>query len=116
MSDWDHANSVYTADIDLDGDVDLLGTASGRTTGNGEIAWFENDGSQDFTKHSILNTAARPSCVIALDIDFDLDAREFDSGDRTWGSGIGSKTLWPFYGVSLLATLFVMFLMEALNG
>jgi len=73
MSNWDHANSVYTADIDLDGDVDLLGTASGRTTGNGEIAWFENDGSQVFTKHLILSTGARPSCVIALDIDFDLD-------------------------------------------
>jgi len=73
MSDWDHVNSVYAADIDLDGDMDLLGTASGRTTGNGEIAWFENDGNQDFTKHSILNTTARPSCVIALDIDFDLD-------------------------------------------
>lgn len=73
ISNWDHANSVYAADIDIDGDVDLLGTASGRSTGNGEIAWFENDGSQVFTKHLILSTGAHPSCVIALDIDFDLD-------------------------------------------
>jgi hypothetical protein len=72
-SNWDHANSVYAADIDLDGDVDLLGTASGRSTGIGEIAWFENNGSQVFAKHLILSTGARPSCVIALDIDFDLD-------------------------------------------
>jgi len=73
ISDWDHANSVYAEDIDSDGDMDLLGTASGRSTGAGEIAWFENDGNQVFTKRSIFNTPARPSCAIARDLDLDED-------------------------------------------
>jgi len=70
---WAQANSCYAADIDLDGDVDLLGTSSGRTFGNGEIAWFENNGSQVFTKRLMFSTSARPSYAIALDIDFDQD-------------------------------------------
>jgi hypothetical protein len=73
ISDWDHANSVYAEDIDSDGDVDLLGTASGRSTGAGEIAWFENDGNQVFTMHTIYATSARPSCAIARDLDLDGD-------------------------------------------
>ena len=68
-ADWDHANSVGAGDIDSDGDIDLIGTASYA----GEIAWFENDGSQNFTKHVIFTTGARPSCAHADDIDGDGD-------------------------------------------
>jgi len=71
--DWDHANSAYAEDVDSDGDVDLLGTASGRSTGTGEIAWFENDGNQVFTRNTIFSTSARPSCAIARDLDLDGD-------------------------------------------
>ncbi len=73
ISDWDHANSVHAEDIDSDGDIDLLGTASGRSTGAGEIAWFENDGNQVFSMHTIYATSARPSCAIARDLDLDGD-------------------------------------------
>ena len=49
------------------------------------------------------------------DINFSMDASGYNKGNRTWISGIFSKTLWPFYGVSTIATLIVMFLIEYLN-
>ena len=45
------------------------------------------------------------------DIDFNLDASEYNKGRNTWLSGIFSKTLIPFYGISILATLIVMFIL-----
>lgn len=45
-------------------------------------------------------------------IDFNLDASEFDRGRNTWACGIVSKTLMPFYGVLILVTLIVMYLIN----
>jgi len=73
ISNWAQANSAYAFDINRDGFMDLLGTSSGRETGTGEIAWFESDSNQVFTKHSIYSNSNRPSCAIALDLDFDQD-------------------------------------------
>lgn len=75
QENWDHANSVQNVDMDLDGDIDVLATASFRThpTADGEIAWFENDGNQNFTKHTIIGNYGRPSCAVAVDFDNDLD-------------------------------------------
>lgn len=50
------------------------------------------------------------------DIDFDMDASKYCVGDRTWPSGILSKTLIPFYGVSIGAVLIVMFVISYLGG
>ena len=46
------------------------------------------------------------------DIDFDMNASSFNTGKKTWLSGVFSKTLIPYYGVSILATLIVMFLIK----
>ena len=46
------------------------------------------------------------------DIDFDMNASSFNTGKNTWLSGVFSKTLIPYYGVSILATLIVMFLIK----
>jgi hypothetical protein len=70
---WDHANSVHAADLDSDGDVDILGTASKRGVGWGEISWFENDGNEVFTEHIISEGWGRPSNVSAADLDRDGD-------------------------------------------
>lgn len=71
---WDHANSIYATDMDLDGDIDILGTASFRThPSNGEIAWFENDGNENFTEHKIKINFGRPSGSYAADVDGDGD-------------------------------------------
>ena len=45
-------------------------------------------------------------------ITFSMDASSFAKGNRRWDAAIFSKTLWPFYGAALIATLIVMFLMK----
>ena len=50
----------------------------------------------------------KPEC----EIDFNMDASAYKKGNRSWLSGIFSKTLCPFYGVSIVATLMVMFLIS----
>jgi len=73
MTDWDHANSIDSGDIDSDGDIDIIGTASGRDVGHGEIIIFYNDGSEFFTADTLLATANRPSFAIIRDFDLDGD-------------------------------------------
>ncbi len=46
------------------------------------------------------------------EIDFSLDASDYNNGNNNWISGIFSKTLIPFYGISIIATLIVMFLIN----
>lgn len=46
------------------------------------------------------------------DINFSMDASGYCKGDRTWLVGIFSKTLIPFYGISIATTLAVMFLIK----
>ena len=46
------------------------------------------------------------------EIDFSLDATKYNKGENNWISGILSKTLIPFYGVSVIATLIVMYLIK----
>ncbi len=44
------------------------------------------------------------------DIDFNMNASHYSNEDNSWLSAILSKTLIPFYGVSIIVTLLVMFL------
>lgn len=46
-------------------------------------------------------------------IDFKMDTSPHNTPGNSWVSGIFSKTLIPFYGVSLGATIVVMFFMNA---
>lgn len=46
------------------------------------------------------------------DIDFNMNASDYCKGNRTWLAGIFSKTLIPFYGISVATTLIVMFLIK----
>ncbi len=46
------------------------------------------------------------------EIDFSMNAISFCKGDRTWLAGVFSKTLIPFYGISLAITIIVMFLIK----
>jgi hypothetical protein len=61
--------SVAGADIDNDGDQDIL-TAS---HDDDEIAWYENNGSQQFSVHKITTQAPGASFAYAVDLDTDGD-------------------------------------------
>ncbi|HIA36409.1 MAG TPA: hypothetical protein EYN89_06625 [Flavobacteriales bacterium] len=46
----DGASSVYAADVDGDGDMDVLSNSSGVSC---NFTWYENDGNQNFAAHYI---------------------------------------------------------------
>ena len=62
-------SGVFATDMDRDGDVDLLSTASSDNT----VAWHENDGLQNFTEHAISTVASGAASVYATDLDHDGD-------------------------------------------
>ncbi len=68
-----NAWTVYTADLDNDGDIDVLATSV--ETFGGEIVWFENlDGQGNYSAKKIISTEVQsPRSVIAADIDNDGD-------------------------------------------
>lgn len=66
---FNRANSVYAADIDSDGDLDVIGTARAAD----EVAWWENNGEEYFEKHLVASGQPYPISCIAGDIDSDND-------------------------------------------
>ncbi|MBD3234707.1 MAG: T9SS type A sorting domain-containing protein, partial [candidate division Zixibacteria bacterium] len=62
-------NSVFSADLDNDGDLDILGTSVRRDY----VAWLENDGNGGFEKHMIDNDVLWAGDVYAADLDNDDD-------------------------------------------
>ena len=65
----DGAWSVHAADVEGDGDMDVL-SASYNVN---KIAWYENDGSESFTEHVISTEAYYSAFVHAADVDDDGD-------------------------------------------
>ena len=65
----DRAYDVFPADLDNDGDIDLLSASSY----DHKIAWHENDGNQNFFSHVITTQAIHTSSVSAADLDNDGD-------------------------------------------
>ena len=65
----DYAYSVHAADVDGDGDIDVLSASKE----DDKIAWYENDGSESFTEHSISTSADGAATVYAADVDADGD-------------------------------------------
>lgn len=85
-------SSLYAADIDGDGDTDVLGTA----LLDDDITWWENDGSESFTGNTIEGDfdGARSGFAADLDGDGDMDiigaAEEAD--DIAWWENDGSES------------------------
>jgi len=70
-NNFDYAFGVYAADVDLDGDCDILGAAQ-----EGDfIAWWRNEGGYPivWTKFIIDDNFDGATSVFAVDIDDDLD-------------------------------------------
>ena len=74
----DGAQMVYAADLDGDGDLDVLSAS----TANNRIAWYENDGNPfpSFTARVITNAAPKATSVVAADADGDGDIDVFAAG------------------------------------
>jgi hypothetical protein len=88
------AFSVKAVDMDGDGDMDVL-SASERSNIN-EIAWLENDGSENFTTHTISTELNFLSSVFAIDLDLDgdMDVIYSSQGDNSvsWFENDGSES------------------------
>src|SRR5690554_6230573 len=67
------ATAVYIADLDNDGDMDVLATSV--EVYGGEVVWFENlDGQGNFSEKKVISTEVMsPYSAIAADIDGDGD-------------------------------------------
>jgi hypothetical protein len=64
------ATSVYSTDLDGDGDMDVLSSSFN----DDKIAWYENDGTGNFGSQIVISTAASgASSVYATDMDGDGD-------------------------------------------
>jgi hypothetical protein len=85
------ASSVYAADVDGDGDVDVLSASSG----DDRIAWYENVGGAgaSWTPRTISSAAIDASSVYAADVDGDgdVDVLSASSGDDriAWYENVG---------------------------
>jgi len=86
-----HATSSFGIDLDDDGDVDVLATAYHAD----EVAWWENDGSQNFTKHTIATNFDGAYVVYAIDLDRDADvdvlATAESADDVAWWENDGEE-------------------------
>jgi hypothetical protein len=60
---------VFAADVDGDGDTDVLSASNV----DDKIAWYENNGSQNFISHTIAFGVDGASSVFAADVDGDGD-------------------------------------------
>ncbi len=101
------AYSVFAADVDGDGDMDVL-SASGTSS----IAWYENDGTPSlgvWIERAISSTAAGPRSVFAADMDGDLDmdvlSASQDDDTIAWYENDGTPTVgaWTKHVISTSA-------------
>ena len=84
------ARSVFAADMDEDGDVDVLAAY------DNSVYWYANDGDEHFSARLITNTIDAAACVHAADVDGDgdMDVLSASSFDDTiaWYENHGNET------------------------
>lgn len=91
---------VFVADINSDGHKDILGAAK---LNGGEIAWWKNNGEQQFTeKHIIIQNFDGARSARALDLDGDEDtdiiAAAWIANDILWWENDGDQN-WTMHEV-----------------
>jgi hypothetical protein len=102
-AETESADAVFAADIDGDGDIDVLSASSvpGTISRNDKVAWYENDRSDPpvWTERAIAETAEGSNWLVSADIDSDGD---FDLVSATTGGGVTWYEIGP--GVDPLFT------------
>jgi hypothetical protein len=88
------AQSVAAADLDGDGDTDVVSTASvpGFPATGDELAWYENQGTTTFPTHAIFGGADGARAVAGADLDGDGDTDVATAGrpDKiAWQRNVG---------------------------
>jgi hypothetical protein len=86
IGNFPNAWDVYAIDVDGDGDMDVLSAGYNQNLNTNGIAWYENNGTESFTKHLMPGTFVWSRGVYATDIDGDGDIDVL---------GITSKTSSP---------------------
>jgi len=97
----DGAQSVFAADVDGDGDLDVLSASYNDDT----ITWYDNDGSQGFTARTIATDAVSAESVFAMDVDGDGDmdvlSASYDDDRVAWYENSGaSPPTWTTHTIS----------------
>ena len=84
------ATSVYAADVDGDGDMDVLGA------GNDDIAWWENtDGAGTvWTEHTVDGDFYEAYSVYAADVDGDGDMDVLGAAYDVWSKTANDDVAW----------------------
>ncbi len=98
-----HASSVAAADLDGDGDMDILGAAFGAN----DIAWWENmagDGST-WSQHTVDSSFFAAWDVVAADVDGDGDMDVLGVGFEQsniawWENSAGDGSIWSKHSVT----------------
>jgi hypothetical protein len=80
-------SSVFSADADDDGDMDVLVDV----LGSNQILWYLNDGNQNFTPHVVGTSTLPVEALFAADMDRDGD---LDVLAATGSSSVGGKIDW----------------------
>ncbi|MDZ7319040.1 MAG: FG-GAP-like repeat-containing protein [candidate division KSB1 bacterium] len=87
-----NGQSIYASDLNNDGFIDVIAALtkpSGPVSDN-EVAWYENDGHQGFTKHRIYSWG-QPDYVFGTDLDDDGDN---DVLATFWGIPENGQLVW----------------------
>ncbi len=93
-------SDLHAADLDNDGDLDVIGTAQG----SADIAWWSNDGTDTFTKHLIKGDFNGASAIATADLNGD-DTLDIVAAARyintiAWWPNDGNASFTTFYTIT----------------
>jgi hypothetical protein len=105
QSETNWPTSIYAADLDGDGDLDVLSASCN----DGKIAWYANDGTAQFgPQHVIVQSETNwPTSIYAADLDGDgdLDVLSASAGDDkiAWYANAGTGQFGPQQVITTVA-------------